>query len=626
MIKIELGRERCGTACASKWDGIGNEVSPLTTGRKRPLPPVISLGEVRSNRAYQQLLAQLEAFCESLPDDEPWSVDQFFGSDPSDPEMEVFQFAYLDWLAFDYRAWEDGRTVLERFAETAKLDDTAQAMLQAWRGARMGIYQVVAAQGRASVLRDCFTDAEYPIEADSGVEPFSANDLVICRVLPVGDTFHLGYDVRTTATHPVAMVRNAVLHELFRMQRQWPDAAWDDLFKERWPIVHDAVTTALAAASAQPLPAWQTPPSGGGKTPVDGNLYHEAAKVLWEFLTVDDVSYADRQRAMYLWADAAALLKPRTGRVEAWAAGAAYAHLHFALADGTTQGELAEAFGISSSTLATRARAIVDALGLTELDDRYADPFDPRVRFRMQPEPLPLRALAAAVAAGPAEEAAPVQLLLDLQPDDVTTLALLGHSRAAAGDKQEARAYAERAKAAYLRHVPGARGGLLRLVELLGEVGDSEGIWAVTAGEQPGALDGPIVRRMAIAASRDGRPADALALLELASEKGEPVGLVKPFIDVLRLMEAGRVPAYKLDFEEQIDTLLGWGPKLNALTRSHLICAILLGKARDGVEAARALGAQRDPWAGRLLRHLSKQSGLRRTVQDAIEKALRHRE
>ncbi|HWI52913.1 MAG TPA: hypothetical protein VNT01_12315, partial [Symbiobacteriaceae bacterium] len=308
-------------------------------------------------------------------------------------------------------------------------------------------------------------------------------------------------------------------------------------------------------------------------------------------------------------------------------AGAAYAHMHYALSDGTTQGELAEAFGISTSTLATRARAIADALGLTELDDRYADPFDPRVRFRMPPEPLAVRAVAsaaaAAAAAGPAEETAPVQLLLDLQPDDVTTLALLGHSRAAACDKQEARQYAERAKAAYLRPVPGARDGLLRLVELLGEVGDSEGIITLTQGEDPSALDGPIVRRMAVAASRDGRPGDALALLELAREKGEPVGLVKPFIDALRLMEAKRVPAYKLDFEEKVDALLGWGPKLNALTRSHLVCAILLGKARDGVQAARALGAQRDPWAGRLLKHLYKQSDLPRTVQDAIDKALR---
>lgn len=603
-------------------------MSRLTSGRKRPLPRVISLGEVRSNRAYQQLLTQLEAFCETLPDDEPWSLDQFFGGEPTDQEMEVLQYAYLDWLIFDYRAWEDGRTVLERFAEKTQLDDTSAAMLQAWRSSRMGLYHVAGAFGDSALLRDCLTGAEYTVLADEGIEPFSDDGLVICRILPVGNAFHLSYDVRTTAAELLPEVKQALERELLRMQRQSPDATWAHLFKHRWPVVHDAITGALAAGAAQPLPQWRTPPSPGHKPAETNDLQEEVATVVWEFLTQDDVSFTDRMRAMALWWDAATILTPRTGKVEAWAAGAVYAHLHYALADGTSQAEIAEMFGISTSALATRARAIADALALEELDDRYADPLDPRVRFRSLPEPLSLQAVAPALlpdeTSTPVDEAA-VQRLLSLPAEDAVVLTLLGQSALAGGDKKTARSYAEQARDAYLKRQgePGARReGLLRLVELLAELGDDEAILAVTHGAPLRELEGPVLRRLAVAASRGGKPGLALSLMELAREKGEPFNLVEPFIGALQLMEQKRIPVYKLDYQERVDSMLGWVPKLNALTRSHLVIAIFAAKAKDAVQAVRVVGAQRDPWAGRLLKHLHRQTDLPRTVQSAIDKAL----
>lgn len=607
-------------------------MSPFKKGPKRPSAQVISLGEVRSSRAYQQLLTQLQAACENIPDDEPWSLDQFFGGSPSDQEMDVLQLAYLDWLVFDYRTWEDGSTMLDRFAADAKLDDTSREMLNAWRTTRLGVYTIELPFGGATLLRDAFTGAEFAVQSDPDVEPLPAGDLAICRILPVGDSFHLGYDVRTTAASPLPLVREAVERELLRMRRQLPGAAFDDLFKERWPLVHDAITNALAAGSAIPLPDWRTPPSQGQKPPGANRLQTEVADQLWQFLTEDDVSYADRQRAARLWWDAVAVLKPAAGGADAWAAGAAYAHLRYALADGTTQAEIAEMFGISSSTLAAKSRAIVEAVGLEELDDRYADPLDPRVRFRAAPEPLAVRAVAAAAAppdAPASDEGRAARQLLALQPDDVATLALVGQSCLASGTKKQAKAYAEQAKSAYLQRRAeagaGRRDGLLRLVEFLAELSDDEGILAVTAGEYPTDLDGSVLRRGAIALTRVGRAAEAGTWLDLARTKGEPLNLVEPFIDALQLMAAKRIPVYKLDYHEQLDSLLGWVPKLNALTRSHLACAIFFNKAKDAVQAVRAVGAQRDPWAGRLLQHLFKQDDLPRTVQDAIEKALNRR-
>jgi hypothetical protein len=608
------------------WDE--NEVSHLTKDRRHRLPSVISLGEVRSSRAYHSLLDQLEVYCDSIPEHEPWSLEQFFGGTPSEEELDVLGLAYLDWLAFDYRAWEDGRTVLERFAETASLDDTAREMLKAWQSTRMGLYEAAMPSGGKTLLRDCFSGAEFAVEADPEVEPFAAGELVICRVLPVGDTSCLSWDVRTTGAHPLPHVREAVERELSRMQRQSPDATWDTLFKHRWPVVHDAITAALSAGSAQALPQWTSPPSSCRGPIAVTELEQEVAAIIWAFETEDDISFLDRTRALQLWWDAAALLRPTARKAEAWAAGAVYVHLHDILVDGVTQAEVAEAFGVSTSAVATRARAIVEALHVVPLDDRYADPLDPRVRFRAPLEPLGVRAVAAAEAEpAPVAPEVAAQRLLALQPEDVTMLALLGQSALAAGKKKEARSYADKACDMYLsRKAQQAvlREGQLRLVELLADLNDHASILALIAGDRPAELEGPILRRAAIAASRADRRSEALAWLELARQKGEPLNLVEPFLTVLQYMEAKRIPVFKLDFQEKLDPLVNFGMvyKLNALTRAHLVSAIFCNPAKDAVQAVKAVGDQRDPWAGRLLKHLQRQTDLPRTVQAAVDRAL----
>ena len=609
------------------WDE--NEVSRLTKDRRHRLPSVISLGEVRSSRAYHSLLDQLEVYCDSMPEHEPWSLEQFFGGTPSEEELEVLGLAYLDWLAFDYRAWEDGRSVLERFAETASLDDTAREMLKAWQSTRMGLYEAAKPSGGKTLLRDCFTGATFAVEADPEVEPFAAGDLVICRVLPVGDTSYLSWDVRTTLAHPLPHVREAVERELARMHRQSPDATWDDLFKHRWPVVHDAITAALSAGSAQALPQWTSPPSPCRAPMTVSELEKEIAAIIWAFETEDDISFLDRTRALQLWWDAAALLKPASGKAEAWAAGAVYVHLRDILVDGVTQAEVAEAFGVSASAVATRAKAIVEALRLLPLDDRYADPLDPRVRFRAPLEPLGVRAVAAAAEAEPSALAHEVaaQRLLALQPEDVTVLALLGQSALASSKKKEARSYADKACDMYLNRKAqpaSPREGLLRLVELLADLNDHASILGLIAGERPAELEGPILRRAAIAASRADRRSDASAWLELARQKGEPLNLIEPFLTALQLMEAKRIPVFKLDFQEKLDPLVNFGMvyKLNALTRAHLVGAIFHNPTKDAVQAVKAVRDQRDPWAGRLLKHLHRQTDLPRTVHAAIEQAL----
>jgi tetratricopeptide (TPR) repeat protein len=346
--------------------------------------------------------------------------------------------------------------------------------------------------------------------------------------------------------------------------------------------------------------------------------------------------------------------------------------MHYALADGTTQTEIAQAFGVSVSTLAMRARAIVQALHLEELDDRYADPFDPRVRYRHEPQPMAIthtaataairlaqeardlvdRAdwsgasakFAAALAASPDSPDARNNLALTLYmdrkpkdalvtalpvleryPDNVFTLALLAQCHLALSDRQQAAAYAEQAKAAYQRGLSLNQKRMAdqhRLVELLGQLEDDEGILTAIGADKPEQLDALTLRRGAIALARADRRLEAIDLLHAAQEKGAPLHLVAPLIGALELMEARRIPAFKLDYTETLSSLLGLEWQLSSLTKSQLVCGIFFNKAKEAVQAVKAVGAQRDPWAPKLLRHLAKLDDLPKTVQDAVSKAL----
>lgn len=519
--------------------------------KTRQARQVISLSEARYHRAYRRLLADLLAYARDLLDDEPWALDQFFGPDAAESEVEALHEAFLDWVIFNYRDW-DGRTVLDRFADEpaqSVADETEQTLLHAWRKSRPGLYRISSQAAGVVTLADLFTEATVEVQMESDMAPFRANDLVLSRILPSGEDHRFGLDVRTGPAAAERLIRRAAETELARMRLQDPAAGWDELFTERWPLLNDAMTRAIASGDVAPPPAPAARASlGRTEPPPDAPaLQCEVADLLDAFLQDEGVHWADRQRALRLWWDAVAVLAPRTGRADAWAAGVVYAALHYGMADGTTQSDIAEGLGVSVSSLASRSRAIVGALGLSELDERYADPYDPRCRF----QPLAMRQVLQLV-----EQPAAGQ-----EPDSV-------HDR----------------------------------VVLLAAQENDEGLLSAVRGIDPGDLDSFTLLRAGIAAARRGSLAQADRWMALAEERRELPHLTVPYRAALALMNEGRIPALAFDYTESIELPGPESAHLTSLMRALLVHTIYCRGEEQATEAVRVTGLMPpDPWLDELL-------------------------
>jgi tetratricopeptide (TPR) repeat protein len=377
------------------------EVSSLADGRHRP---VISLNAIRWDRTYRRLWSALETFCESHLDDDFMAEGLFFGYPPEAELLDQLHSPFLDWAAFDYRDWE-GTTCLERFRnEGGPWDAHEDAMLDAWKKSRISLYRVLGQTDTEVRLQSCLTDAEVVVRREEDVQPFETGDLVVCRLLEVGDSFRFGFHVESYQPSAEPRIRRALDWELTRIRRANPAAGWDDLLAERWPVLREEILQAALLHVEPPRVLPDTPPSLGlTEAPADATALHlKVASLLAEFLEAEDFRHSERLAATRMWWDAVVRVAPRTGKAEGWAAGVTYAFARYVLMDEMTQADVADFFGVSTSTVKSRSREIEDALQLGELDDRYADALDARVRFAA---PVFSRAARTAVAALPAEEA-----------------------------------------------------------------------------------------------------------------------------------------------------------------------------------------------------------------------------
>ncbi|HYG57841.1 MAG TPA: tetratricopeptide repeat protein [Symbiobacteriaceae bacterium] len=644
-----------------------------------PKNQVISLHEARYARAYRTLLTDLAAFCQEALEEEPRAFHQFYGAALPDSEEESIPLELLDWAAFNYRDWE-GETLAAEFADLSadELDDASQELIAAWRSSRMGLYRVQQDTGLTIALTDWFTGEAFTVTVDSVDDPLQRGDLVICRLLPVGSGFRFGYSVLSLPEADMPPISSPLERELARLRRQKPEATWDDLLAERWPLVREILNAAdegLALADLAPGPAslGQLVAQPGAPT-----LHRRVSELLDEELEEAELPAPARAHALRLWWDAVAALKPASGKAEVWAAAVAYVLWHdIMLDDLSTPGALSEAFEVQAASLVNRAKQIARALDVAPFDDRYTDPLDPRVRAELRLTGLSYSLAAAAdpdvrtaaqldregaalLALGKLAEAkakftegvrlAPdaaasvnnlalvlflegkyeeaierVAPVLRQRPDHVYTLSMQGMCYAALNQLKEARSFTDRAKKVFLRdratdpalRAPEGRGVLQRLLHALAAVADDKGILAVAGGEQPDQMDPPSLRRAGIAAARLGHTAEAQEWLELARDRGQDLYLVEPFLAALELMKQKRIPPFRLDYAEHY-TPEEIPTATNAVTKAILVHAIFYTQEKTAADCVRQLGSMQDPWAAKCLRHMLSLADLPVAVQAAV--------
>jgi len=329
-----------------------NDPCPCCSGKKykkcyMPQAEVISLQAYREAQAHRRLLDDLDRY-----------------------------------IAFSYRSPVDGLTMCQRFeAQAEGLDSGALAMLHAWASPAPGFFRVTQLELQAVLLSRLPDDRQYVVSA-SGTG-LKVGELVEAWLLPVPPGWRFGL-ARIAHSAGLAAPLTHLLHvEIALLQRQERKAPWDQLYRQCGPRLTDAVT--LSGVHGEAVSRIEAPPGpavlvDGGGTELTDPKWNAVAQLLTRQLAAEQLHPGQIRGALRLCHDVAAVIGPRSGKPEGWAAGLYYLfRLDIQFID-ITQAEAGDVFGLSQGVVGTRARAVMDALGVHPLDPRYVDLMDPLTR------------------------------------------------------------------------------------------------------------------------------------------------------------------------------------------------------------------------------------------------------
>lgn len=367
-----------------------NDLCPCGSGLKykkccQPKHSVISLEAARADSLFREVWDKLTDYMASPAMEETVSkgFDRFFASPLSDEEEEegAANLA-LDWVPFAYRT-PVGLTPCEMYAASAKgLTDQQRALVRSWSASAPGFFRVDAVSGRACELTRLPDGRAF--SAQLGGTSLKAGDLISAWLLPVLDTHRFGYLVQHVERHVLDPLMHLVTIEMELLRRQRPGATWDELYREHWPRVIDAVTMAVVEGEkarqitltpGRAVLADDSAPVAAGWPEVEALI--RQAETLWdEWIDPDDVAGALR-----LWRDGARLLRPQVRGAHGWAAAVLYLYLRVVVGSAATQAEAADRFHASTATVSKHSRTLAEALQPSEFDPRYVPLMNPFVRM-----------------------------------------------------------------------------------------------------------------------------------------------------------------------------------------------------------------------------------------------------
>lgn len=132
----------------------------------------------------RKLLDSAQKWC--TPEDLIEAIRLYFDKDPSDLDEDPHQTdSFFQWYLRDFRRLSTGRTAVEEFlrASGSRLSAREREMLESWRDARFGFYEVERVeQGRGIGLRDLCSAEQYFVHDVSSSRTLVRWDCVINRI------------------------------------------------------------------------------------------------------------------------------------------------------------------------------------------------------------------------------------------------------------------------------------------------------------------------------------------------------------------------------------------------------------------------------------------------------------
>lgn len=176
-----------------------------------------------------------------------------------DPEEEAAFISFIEWFIYDYRLSAGGERLVEVFRREEKrtLGDLEREMLTAWLNTNISLFEVTRVDEEGVTAEDLFTGEGIRIADPNMASGVTLWSLLLCRVLPVGDTFQPS----GAALEVPPMFKRDILRQAQTDFRRWQrqhraGGGWRAYLRERGYTLNITVAKLFAAVSGQEEEFW----------------------------------------------------------------------------------------------------------------------------------------------------------------------------------------------------------------------------------------------------------------------------------------------------------------------------------------------------------------------------------
>ncbi len=169
-----------------------NDPCPCGSGlkfKKCYLDPSAAVGGYEDG-VRSRLVRRLQSFAAQRFGDLRFeAIDEFFdGRDPVDvfpPDAKTaVEINFIDWMLHDWSPEDDGRTVIDHFAETERPSDVERTLLERMGRSALGLYEIQSVTpGTGMVLHDLLRGETYDVSERTASQSLVRWDLIAARLI-----------------------------------------------------------------------------------------------------------------------------------------------------------------------------------------------------------------------------------------------------------------------------------------------------------------------------------------------------------------------------------------------------------------------------------------------------------
>jgi len=240
-----------------------NDPCPCGSGKKYkqchlPIDEAAAAEQLRLRRSVDSLLPKVIMAAQAQVGAIPAAFDRFWEGKYTPAELEQLDELegrggerFLTWFAFDYPL-EDGRTLVEQLAagdlglsdshpdqaddqgDATELTDDEARLLHDWVNVRLRPYLAQSVRkGQGMQVSDLLDERTYAVDDQAASRRVEPNEVLVAHLVPAGTRHYIaGAAAHLTEDTREKLREFAELH-LEALQREQPDATWEDMIRAR---------------------------------------------------------------------------------------------------------------------------------------------------------------------------------------------------------------------------------------------------------------------------------------------------------------------------------------------------------------------------------------------------------